>query len=400
MRKLLARTIAASAIPVLLAALAAGASAQAASGRPASTRPASTRPASTRPASTRPESGRPTPPPGFEVDSASFVSARLGFVLGARHCSLLPCKARVESTTSGGRTWKKALPAPKVKLVPTYSAAPKSAVSSVLFANVSDGWLYGPGLWATTDSGLKWRRISLHGEVVALAASDGVAFAAVQSPTASFLTAKLYESKVGSARWTLVRKVEPENAITVSGHSVWVGIAGAESGVSGMWRSTDSGKHWTKLPFSCPAPDVSASPLAAASPSKVAIACSDQSYPLPGSSTKEVYTSANGGRTFHLAGKPPEPGNVLMLAMPPGEPKVITLEATSGATFLYRSTDGGKKWTEKEFFDAGLEIRDLAYVTAGAGYGVHFNGGPALAYGLGLLKTLNGGASWKTVATP
>jgi photosystem II stability/assembly factor-like uncharacterized protein len=386
MRTLLVRTIAASAIPVLLAALAATASAQAASGSRAGS-----------PAGARPQSGSPPPPPGFEVDSASFVSARLGFILGARDCSLLPCKALVESTTSGGRAWKKALPAPGVSLVPAGSSKPRSAVSSVLFANVRDGWLYGPGLWASTDAGVQWHRISLHGEVVALAAADGVAFAAVQSPTASFLTAKLYESKVGSAKWTLVRGVQPQNAITVSRHSVWVGVAGVESGV---WRSTDSGKHWSQLSFSCPSPDLSASAVAAASPSRVAIACSDQSYPLPGSSTKEVFTSANGGRTFHLAGKPPEPGNVVSLAMPPGKPKVLELEAASGATFLYRSTNGGKTWQEKELFDGGLEIRDLAFVTAGAGYGVHFNGGPALAYGLGLMKTFNAGATWRNVSTP
>lgn len=391
MRKLMVRAMVASAIPVLLAALAASASAQAAPGDHAGSA------AGIRPASARPESGSPPPPPGFEVDSASFVSARLGFVLGSRGCSLLPCKALVESTTSGGRTWKKALPAPKVKLVQTYSAAPKSAVSSVLFANVRDGWLYGPGLWASTDSGLKWRRISLPGEVVALATSDGVAFAAVQAPTASFLTAKLYESKVGSAKWTLVRRVAPQNAITVSGHSVWVGVAGVGSG---MWRSTNSGKHWTNLSFSCPAPDITASPIAAATPSRVAIACSDQSYPLPGSSTKAVYTSTNGGRRFHLAGEPAEPGNVVMLAMPPRNPKVITLEAASGATYLYRSTDGGKTWQVKEFLDGGMEFRDLAYVSAKTGYAVHFNGGPALAYGLGLVRTRNTGATWNTVTTP
>jgi photosystem II stability/assembly factor-like uncharacterized protein len=375
------RAMAASAIPVLLAALAASATAQAAEGGPAGARPAS---------------GSP-PPPGFEVDSASFVSAQHGFVLGARKCSLLPCKALVESTTNGGLTWKKALSAPKVKLVQTYSSTPKSAVSSVAFASVRDGWLYGPALWATTDAGLKWRRISLRGEVVALASSDGVAFAAVQSPTAGFLTAKLYESKVGSAKWTLVRRVAPQNAITVSGHSVWVGVAGVGSG---MWRSTDSGKHWTNLSFSCPAPDISASPVAAASASRVAIACSDQSYPEPGSSTKAVYTSTNGGRTFHLAGEPAEPGNVVLLAMPPGNPKVITLEAASGATYFYQSTDAGKTWQEREFLDGGLEFRDLAYVTAKVGYAVHFNGGPALAYGLGLVRTRNAGATWKSVTTP
>ena len=42
---------------------------------------------------------------GFEADSASFVSAQAGYVLGARDCSLLPCKALLETTANGGATW-------------------------------------------------------------------------------------------------------------------------------------------------------------------------------------------------------------------------------------------------------------------------------------------------------
>ena len=158
----------------------------------------------------------------------------------------------------------------------------------------------------------------------------------------------------------------PANALTVSGHSVWAGVAPT------MSRSTDSGKHWSKLPFRCPADAPDASAVAAASPASVALACTNPSFPQPGSSHKDVFTSANGGRTFHLAGHPAEPGNTGLLAMPPGNPQVITLTATSGASYLYRSADSGKTWRMATYFDGGLGFRDLAYASATTGYLVHY----------------------------
>jgi photosystem II stability/assembly factor-like uncharacterized protein len=341
----------------------------------------------------QPASGNPPPPKGFEADSVSFVTARTGFVLGARGCSRMPCRALLAETANGGKTWNSA-PVPKVSLVPPFTGSPRSAVSEVRFASASDGWLFGPGLWATTDGGAKWRSESLPGEVIALASADGAVYAATEPVNGGFNQAKLYRSQVGGTKWTLVRGVSPGNALTVHGHSVWAGIAPA------LWTSTDTGKHWARLSFHCPKADISASAVAAASTADVAIACSDQGFPQPGFSTKEVFTSANGGRTFHLVGQPPEPGQVGTLAMPPGHPQVITMTATSGASYFYRSVNGGKTWQTTTYFDGGLSFRDFAYVSATTGYVIHFNGGPVIAYGQGLLKSADAGANWKTIAIP
>jgi photosystem II stability/assembly factor-like uncharacterized protein len=344
-------------------------------------------------ASARPASGNPPPPKGFEADSASFVSAQAGFVLGARHCSELPCTARLEKTVNGGQSWTR-VPAPPVSLVPPYTGSPRSAVSTVRFENARDGWLFNPGLWVTTDGGRQWHRAAVPGVVTALAASDGIVFAAAKPARAGLDTARLYRSQVGSTSWSLVPGVSPAGALTVSGHSVWAGIAPE------LWTTTDSGQHWSALPFRCPRAELSASPVAAASASDVALACSDQGFPQPGFSRKVVFTSTDGGRTFQQAGRPAEPGQVRMLAMPPLNPQVITLTADSGASYLYRSVDGGHTWNRRTFFDGGLEVRDLAYASASTGYLIHFSGGPVIAYGLGLMKTVNAGSGWTSVAIP
>jgi hypothetical protein len=340
----------------------------------------------------QPASGSPQPPSGFEADSASFVSATTGYALGARDCSLLPCKALLEKTTNGGKTWTK-VPAPAVSLVPTFTQTPKTAVNSVVFENANDGWLYGPGLWATTDGGAKWHQVSLPGDVIAMAAADGEVFASVQQPDGGLLAAKLYESAVGSTKWSTVAKVAPVSALTVSGHSVWAGWA------PNLWTSTNSGKTWTKLSFKCPAPDLTPSAVAAASPADVALACSNQGFPQPGLSDKEVFVSGNGGKSFHeVTGTPPLGGQVVQLAMPTGKPQDITMTATSGASYFYESVNGGKTWRTITYYDGGLDFRDLAYVNGTTGFVIHFSGAiPDLAYGLGLMKTTNDGGTWTKV---
>ena len=344
-------------------------------------------------ASAQPASGNPPPPKGFEAASASFVSARTGFVLGTRRCSILPCKALLRRTVNGGKTWT-SVPAPAVSLVPPFTAPPLSNVSTARFSSASDGWLFNPGLWATTDGGRHWHRVALPGEVIAVAASDGVVFAATEPVNGGLGQAKLYRSRVGTSRWTRVAGVAPADALTVSGHSVWAGVAPT------MSASTDSGRHWSTLPFRCPpdAPDATA--VAAASPANVALACTNPSSPQPGVSHKDVFTSANGGRTFHLAGHPAQPGNTGLIAMPLGRPQVITLTATSGASYLYRSADSGRTWRMATYFDGGLGFRDLAYASATTGYLIHFGGSPAIAYGKGLMKTVNAGATWRTIPIP
>jgi photosystem II stability/assembly factor-like uncharacterized protein len=346
-------------------------------------------------ASAGPASGNPPPPKVFEAQSVSFVSARTGFVLGARHCSRLPCAALLEKTVNGGATWT-SVPAPAVSLVPRFTASPASAVSSVRFANADDGWLLGPGLWATADGGKQWHRVrAVPGQIIDLAASGGEVFVSAEPAKGGLSQARLYESRAGSSTWTLVPKVSPQNLLTAFGHSVW---AGSANGVTpGLWTSTDSGQHWSKLSFHCPPKELSASAVAAASTSDVAITCSDDGYPQPGFSVKKVFTSTNGGHTFHLAGGPPEPGQVYGLAMPPGNPQVITLNAASGASYLYQSAKGGRTWKNNEYSDGGLGFNDLAYASATTGYVVHFMGSPVIAYSDGLMKTMNAGGTWENV---
>jgi photosystem II stability/assembly factor-like uncharacterized protein len=370
MKMSLGRALALGAVPALLLAVGAGS------------------------ASARTESGTPPPPPGFEVQSASFVPAQTGFVLGARHCSILPCKALLERTTNGGKHWT-AVNAPAVSLTEHDSDTPATGVSSVVFATATDGWLFGPALWATTDGGKHWKSVKMPGVVYMMATSGGEAYAAVEPKTGGPNQGHLYESAVGSGKWALVRKVAPATTLTSFGHSAWTGVAPS------IWTTANNGRTWSRLSFACPRGYPAGSEVAAASPKDVAIACSNQGDPQPGLSYKEVFVSSNGGRTFHaVAGKPPIAGEVYGLAMPVSRPSVITINAASGASYFYQTVNSGKNWATKVYYDGGLGFNDLAYVSSTTGYAVHFMGTPYIAYGMGLMKTVNAGHTWTTVSIP
>ena len=63
-------------------------------------------------------------------------------------------------------------------------------------------------------------------------------------------------------------------------------------------------------------------------------------HALPGAVALE--SAADGAQSVRLTGQAPLGGDPSGIAVPPGRASVITLAGESGASFLYRSHDGGK----------------------------------------------------------
>jgi hypothetical protein len=331
-------------------------------------------------------------PTRFEPVSASFVSYRAGYVLGTRGHTRLPGAAMLVRTVNGGATWA-AVPTPEVRLVDPSGVVPGSSVSAVVFADVNNGWLFNPAMWATHDGGRHWRQLSLPGRPGAMAASSGVAFASVAPRGGG--QARLYTSRVGTDRWTLVPGVVPAGALTLYGRAGWAGLP------PNLWATTDL-RHWHKLPaFHCPpihgAPSAPSS-LAAGTAARVLLLCTGNG--AAGSLGKTVFASANGGRTFRLVGPAPLPGSsVNVLAIPPGRPQVVTLATASGASLLDRSVNGGKTWRMVQYNDGGIGWRDMRYVSPTVGWIVH-GGLPGTVNYNGLMRTVNAGTTWYSLAIP
>jgi photosystem II stability/assembly factor-like uncharacterized protein len=76
--------------------------------------------------------------------------------------------------------------------------------------------------------------------------------------------------------------------------------------------------------------------------------------------------------------------------------KDILVTAVSGASFVYRSTNGGSTWATHAFADGGAGFYDFAFVTPSFGDAVE--GSPADGPNdARLLETSDGGATWAPV---
>jgi YVTN family beta-propeller protein len=327
--------------------------------------------------------------PVFQPAAASFWSAGSGVVLGAAGCAKLPCQARLVTTSDGGRHWRP-VNIPSLQLV--HFSGTGRVVNNVLFASRQVGWLYGgTGLWFTRDGGAHWRQLTLPGKVTALATAAGTAYAAVAPPRGS---EELFRSPVGRAAWARVGTMTVSVAIlAVSGRAAWFANASAFSvHAASLWATAD-GTHWHRYPFACPK-GYGLADLAAATPSHVLFACLFGSG-FAGGRDKEVLASTDGGKTTHLAGKPPAEGDLTGFAVPPGRPQVITAAAVSGASFLFTSANGGKAWTISTVGNSE-PLNSLAYVNQTTGWVVL--GMPGTGGTHALLRTINAGRTWHKIS--
>ena len=115
-------------------------------------------------------SGGPVPA-RFAATSVTFVSADEAFVLGTAPCTHAPCTSVVR-TLDRGQSWV-GLPAP-VEPVGQPGQAAGPAVWGIRFATPGHGFVFGDGLWETTDGGGQWiRDAEPGGSILSLAIVGG-----------------------------------------------------------------------------------------------------------------------------------------------------------------------------------------------------------------------------------
>lgn len=336
-----------------------------------------------------------TVPADFQPVSASFYTPAAGVVLGTVGCRpQQACKARLVATTDDGARWH-VVTAPEIRLPDPAGASRAPEVSSVVFVSRRVGWLYGPGLWVTRDGGARWRRITLHGNirpargggVAAMAVSAGIAYAVVSPDPFSARPEELYASPVGRDAWARVGTMtgDPFAILAVSGKAAWFGTS------TDLWTTTD-GMHWHRYQFRCPGGAYyELSSIAAASSSHVTFLCTGNAG--MGQEDKELLSSANGGRTMHLVGRPPSGGVGGALSVPPGRATVITL---ADEYFVYRSADSGRSWKVILVNTGGGSWSSLAYVSKTVGWAVQ--NGTSTGPERELLRTSDSGATWQKVS--
>ncbi len=356
---------------------------------PASAAPAAVATPSPEPSATPGEAVAPPAVLGFEPASVTFVSADAGWVLGTGTCASGPCAAMAR-TGDGGTTWSPA-PAPPAVVVggPGQGA---SGISGLRFANLQDGWAYGPNLWATHDGGTTWARVTIPGlaanaPVFALETAGGIVHAAVLDG-GNFRVAS---SPVAGDNWTVSPVQVPVGAgpvpavqLVLSGAAGWL-VENDRTVVGGARLSGGTWVAWTP-----PCADVVGPAfLASSSPTELVAACDVGLWSNP--TGDHLYLSHDGGSTFAPSGTAAPLTMAAMAAMASPSDIVVGGSDATGSV-LVATADAGRTWTVVARLPAG-QIADLGFTTTTQGVVIVGGAGGSAS----LLMTRDGGQTWHAV---
>ncbi|HUY96463.1 MAG TPA: hypothetical protein VMW47_02395 [Verrucomicrobiae bacterium] len=378
---------------------------------------------------TAPATPRPTAaariPAGTQLTDISFVSPTLGFALGENCVAAPTCRAVVVATTDGGTSWTASSAPPAAvgsTAVTTTPSEPVATVGRLTFANPLDGWAWGPGLYATSNGAVSWAKVAAAGPVLGLTVVGGEVWAVEADcggATGGACPLVLETAPISGGTWSPLAGVPAVDAMSASlaataGGDAWLEAAvpaGAGSGTSLLLDATgDGGATWAARTVPCPlAPPGTTDPLAAYGSATLWIGC--VSEPGAGSQSKAIYTSADGGASWSLAGSsgPAAAGVPAALGRVPiagyleqlvlNGPQVGWMALARGTLMVSR--DGGRTWSpaiSAQAVAAGSGVVRLSLAGSSAfaiADGVTLpTGSPASA---AVYRSTDAGASWSAV---
>jgi photosystem II stability/assembly factor-like uncharacterized protein len=304
---------------------------------------------------------------GFEPASITWISLQQGWLLGHAPCATGSCLS-LARTRDGGQTWH-GVPAPDI------------TASSVRFADSRNGWIFGVDLYATHDGGSTWKKVNGLSLVNSLEVAKGRAWAEaewIEQPGNKVV----YTSLTTTDDWHQIDPMPVSTPIAMHGGTGWV--VGADGGLF-VLTATGFEIHTDPCPF-----ESAIGAILGVDDQTVAVVCGSDS--AAGSESKQGQLSHGGGHDdYTIVGEAPRGGILGGGAV--ASPTTWVIAATSGASFLYRTTDAGATWTTVfEDGSGGAPITDLGFTDATHGIAV-LGTQPSV-----LLTTTDGGATWKKTA--
>jgi hypothetical protein len=347
------------------------------------------------------------PPPGFRPTSVTFVGTGSNSVIGAViGQAASPCASQFCTSLAGtsdyGSTWY-GVSAP-------YAPGPDSSngVSQLRFASPSDGWAFGPALYATTSGGASWTPESTGGQRVIdiEAAARGPALGLFATCTgsgpeyaANCTSFSLNTSAAGSKTWTPVTVPAGTMAAgqAASADLVVTGTTGYLLTPTGaVLTGSVSGGTWLlagQAPCAPGPPGANGTPsqaLLVTSPQQLMLACTTGSTGGPSSSgpllVTTVYATANGS-SWQVAGSVRHPDAATSVASGTAGQLVLAT-----AALIYESRNSGRTWRQANLGGPG-PAGGFSYVgMTTAKDGVAVPSDPALGE---IYVTADGGLHWQ-----
>lgn len=272
-------------------------------------------------------------PRGFVPRSATFVSARAGWVLGFSPCPSGKGSCDVIARTrDGGASWR-AIPSP---------ATSPDKLARIRFADARNGFVSGEQLWATHDGGATWKVVPGMSDVSDLAAAGGRVWVTREQV--------LRSAPVGGGAF--VREQDLVVGFWVRGGTV---VFSRDTGPALF--VTSHGRPARQLDGPCADADRPAAGLGA----HWMVVCEGEGG--LGHQEKRAFTSTDEGATWKAAGDPPPRSGSDVFVTGDGDVVVDHQEVAvrrGGAWHTALSSQGGLS-------EAGFESAGLGYAIGGFG---------------------------------
>ncbi len=287
------------------------------------------------------------------VVDLSFINATRGWAL-LSSCKGPDCQANLRMTTDGGRSWHpEAAPAVKPGFIDN-SGQHHDMVNGVHFANAQDGWLYGPGLYATHDGGTTWQAEKFSEDIVELTSVGNTVWATTRTcALANVCKFGLLLSTDNGHTWKNVAALPNLDGLTLrmaalTPQDVWLlslspdarPVEPGNPAITTFVVTHNGGQTWQKLTDPSYEKGCTNTGLAAANLKELWIACGGQ--PGAGQQFKYLYNSEDGGKSWTAVNPNPSISGGYFSSLAVTAPGKLWLVLARGT--LITSNDGGQSW--------------------------------------------------------
>ena len=353
-----------------------------------------------------------------QLTKVSFLSSSVGYGLFTRQNSTM-CQAVVGSTMDGGAAFE------SLTVVSSWACANGTPASQLAFDDHGDGFLYGPDLFVTHNTGATWTQLPQAGVVLSVEALGWSIWAVETScPTVSTFEhpcpLRLLESDDGGRTWDTVPVPATATAAGIgAGQSYLIRLttmaaylasnpssAGqGSSATAPLWFTANGGRTWSVREVDCGISSLMDAISAAPDGTLVAV-CASQ--PSAGSQPKSTVRSTDGGRTWTTMTPCPHSSSLTFactISQPLGFGYLGEIDAVTGDTVylvggrssLLVTHDGGVSWhvVLPMIGDTSDGSWNVSFFNQFDG--VVLGSNPLNAEAMSIWSTSDGGTTWHSV---